>query len=81
MAEKAVIPISRHRIFKRNYTPSEILGEIKTLIQSGEYKDFMFIANGGNGGRSIRIGSTDRDLRVGDLLFLNELIKEDILDL
>ena len=74
-----VIAISHHRGFARNYTPEELLGEIINLIKSDDFEDFMFIAGGAKGMRSIRIGSSDRDLRVGDLLLLNEYIKEDIL--
>ena len=73
--------LSFHRSYKRNYTPEQLLGEIKNLIGSGEYEDFMFVAEGWNGNRSIRIGSTDKDLRAGDLLYLNELIKADIMEL
>ena len=72
--------ISTHRMFCRNYTPGELLGEITNLIHSGEYEDFMFVAASCSGMNSIRIGSNDRDLRVGDLLLLNELIKEQIMD-
>ncbi len=77
MATK-VEAISSYRTFTRNYTPEQLLGEIKTLIESERYDDFMFVAAGKE--RSIRIGSTERNLRVGDLLFLNELIKEDIMN-
>lgn len=79
------IPIERvvsiHRGFKRNYTPEELLGEIANLIKSGRYEDFMFAAGAADGFRSVRIGSTDRDLRIGDLLLMNEFIKQEILDM
>lgn len=71
--------MSMHRSYNRNYDPDELLGEIKNLIRSGDYEDYMFVAAGRK--RSIRIGSTDKDLRVGDLLFLNQLIKDDIMGL
>ena len=71
--------ISHHRGFARNYTPEELLGEIINLIKSGDFEDYMFIAGGAKGMRSIRIGSSDRDLRIGDLLLLNKYIEEDIL--
>ena len=73
------LAISLHRAFSRNYTPEELLGEIQTLISSGDYEDFMFVADGKES-RLVRIGSTDRNLRIGDLLLLNQFIKEDILE-
>jgi len=83
--KKEAIPIeqviSLHRSFSRNYSPKELLGEITNLIQSGHYEDFMFVAEGIDGFRSIRIGSKDKDLRIGDLLVLNELIKQDIMEM
>ena len=72
------IVISKHRMFHRNYTPSELLGEITNLINSGDYEDFFFVASGEM--RSVRIGSKNRDLRIGDLLYLIELIKADIIN-
>jgi len=75
------ILLSSHRIFVRNYSPAELLGEITNIIQSGDYEDFMFIAVGDNGSRAIRIGSKDRGLRIGDLLYLNQLIKENIMEI
>lgn len=71
--------LSHHRGFARNYTPEELMGEIINLVNSDDFEDFMFVAGGAKGMRSIRIGSKDRDLRIGDLLLLNEFIKEDIL--
>lgn len=71
--------ISKYRLFKRNYTPEELLGEITNLIKYGGYEDFMFVAAGDDGLRSTRIGSSDRNLRIGDLLHLLEFIKSDIL--
>ena len=77
MSEGPVI-ISEYKMFCRNYTPEELLSEITNLISSGEYEDFMFVAAGDI--RSVRIGSKNKDLRVGDLLYLNQLIKEDIMN-
>jgi hypothetical protein len=71
--------LSHHRGFSRNYTPEELMGEIINLVNSDDFEDFMFIAGGEKGMRSIRIGSRDRDLRIGDLLLLNKYIEEDIL--
>jgi hypothetical protein len=71
--------ISNYRTFNRNLDPKQMLGEIMTLIESEEYQDFIFIA-AGKIRRSLRIGSTDNDLRIGDLLFLLEMAKQEILE-
>jgi len=73
--------MSHHRNFVRNYSREEFLGEVSNILRDDNYKDFMFVGLGGDGTRSIRIGSEDRDLRIGDLLYLNEIIKEDIMRL
>jgi hypothetical protein len=72
--------LSHHRGFARNYTPEELMGEIINLVNSDDYEDFMFVAAGEKGLRSIRIGSRDRDLRKGDLLLLNKYVEEAILE-
>jgi hypothetical protein len=71
-------PISNHRIFARNYNAEEMVGEVRNLIGTGKYQDFIFVA-AGEGGRSVRIGSIDNDLRIGDLLYLIELARQDVL--
>jgi len=74
------IILSRHRTFHRNYTPVEFLGEVKNLTSSEDYDDFLVVAIG-SGGLSIRIGSRDRELRYGDLIYMLEKAKLDILEL
>jgi len=71
--------ISHHRTFVRNYSREELLGEINNIMRDSSYKDFMFVAVSDEGDRAIRIGSEDRSLRVGDLLFLNQVMKDDIM--
>ena len=78
--KKIAEPISIYRHFNRNYKPEELLAELKNLINSGRYEDYILIAIG-NGGRSTRIASTDNDLRCGDLFYMLELAKNDIMDL
>lgn len=63
------IILSRYRRFNRNYKRKELLGEIINLMGSNGYEDFMFIASGKDG-RSVRVGSDDRELRYGDLIWL-----------
>jgi len=76
--KKNITPISSYRIFKRSYLPNELLGEITTLINSDDYCDYVFIANGNI--RSVRIGSEDSSIRYGDVLYLLELAKLDIME-
>lgn len=70
--------ISHYRLYKRNYSPKELLGEVANLINSEEFEDFIFVAAKG-AKRSVRIGSFDRDLRYGDLLLLLKYAEEDVM--
>ena len=72
--------ISNYRKFSRNLNPREMLGEITNLINADEYEDFIFIADGEKR-RCVRIGSHDADLRIGDLLYLLEVAKADLMKL
>jgi hypothetical protein len=81
MANKPKIEaISQHRGFARNYLPKEFAGEVRSLVECGDYEDFMLIATG-DGGRVTRVGSSDGDLRYGDLFYMLEMAKQDLLEI
>ena len=71
--------ISHHRLFNRNLKRAELIGEIKNLVEEERYEDFIFIAEGSNG-RAVRIGSDDLDLRYGDLIWMLDGAKKDVLE-
>jgi len=70
--------ISRYRIFNKNYSRKQMLGEVINLLGSNGYEDFLFIASGPEG-TATRIGSDDKDLRWGDLLWMVEKAKGKLL--
>jgi hypothetical protein len=76
-AEKKPEVLSHYRLFNRNYTKEELLGEIKNLLEEDGYEDFLFIASGPKGFCS-RIGSEDQNLRNGDILYLLKCIEKDV---
>jgi len=78
MNTKPVV-LSHHRLYKRNYSPNELLGEIANIVKSEDFEDFMFVAAKGVR-RSVRIGSFDGDLRMGDLLMLTKFLEMDIVN-
>lgn len=69
--------LSHYRMFNRNYTREELLGEIKNLLEEEGYEDYLFIASGSKGFCS-RIGSDTQDLRNGDILWLLKCIEKDV---
>ena len=72
--------ISRHRMLHRNYTPEEMAAEVSLLVKREEFVEFVFIASG-PGIRATRMGSSDGDLRTGDVFVLLRLIEDDLLEL
>lgn len=70
--------ISQYRIFHENYSRKQMLGEIVNLLGSNGYEDFLFIAAGPEG-TATRIGSDDKDLRWGDLVWMIEKAKAKLL--
>jgi hypothetical protein len=69
--------LSHYRMFNRNYSREELLGEIKNLLNEDGYEDFMFLASGPKGFCS-RVGSDDQDLRNGDILWLLKCFEKDV---
>ena len=79
MADNKPAIMSRYRMFNRNYSREEFLGEVKNLVSEEGFEDFLIVATG-RAGTATRIGSDDKDLRYGDIIWMLKKAEMQFLD-